>query len=618
MSDFLNVSSSPHGRSGDTTNSIMFDVAIALVPATAFGIYWFKLPAVIIILLSVITAILTEFLFEKATHQKVTITDGSALVTGLLLALNLSPEVPWWMPIIGSIFAILFVKQLFGGLGQNFMNPALAARCFLLISFAGTMSTFSVDGVTGATPLAELKAGNPVNITDMFLGFTGGTIGEVSTLAILIGAIYLVLRKVITLWIPIAYIATFSVFVLIFGGEGMNFPFLAAQLCGGGLMLGAFFMATDYVTSPITRNGKIVFGILLGILTGVFRLFGPSAEGVSYAIILGNITVPLIERVTMPTAFGLGKNKGIPQKKEKGSGKKGEAIKLFVITLLAGLILGGVYQLTKTVIEVNENKAKIEAYQQVCPGAVDFVENDVFNQKLSAANAEGMFIDGTLGNVLINEALVGVDAAGNPMGYVVNASSKDGFGGEIALTVGFDAQLKVNSIQIMTINETAGLGMKAKEPEFMDQFKDKMVEQFAVTKSGTQSDNEINALSGATITSNAVTNAVNAALRFIQEATTGSEITLPENVEPSSDIAPSDPNLVDPSVTTPSDAIGETPSDVVSPEASDAVVPETPAASDAVVPETPVASDAVVPETPAASDAVVPETPVAPDAVPVE
>lgn len=585
MSDFLNVSSSPHGRSGDTTSSIMFDVAIALVPATAFGIYWFKLPAVIIILLSVITALLTEFLFQKVTHQKVTIADGSALVTGLLLALNLSPEVPWWMPIIGSVFAILFVKQLFGGLGQNFMNPALAARCFLLISFAGKMSTFAVDGVTGATPLAELKAGNPVNVVDMFLGFTGGTIGEVSTLAILIGAIYLVLRKVITLWIPISYIVTFAVFVLLFGGEGFNMPFLAAQLCGGGLMLGAFFMATDYVTSPITKKGKVVFGMLLGVLTGVFRLFGPSAEGVSYAIILGNITVPLIERVTMPTAFGYGKRKGLPQKKQKGSVKQIDAVKLFVITLLAGLILGGVYQVTKTVIEENENKAKVAAYQQVCPGAVDFVETDSFKQMLPKANSSDMFADGTLGNVLINEALMGVDAAGNQVGYVVNASSKDGFGGEIILTVGFDAQLKVKGIQIMTINETAGLGMKAKEPEFMNQFKDKLVEQFAVTKIGAQTESDINALSGATITSKAVTGAVNAALKFIHTAVVPGSVpvipVVPEQVNPS-DALPS--NVV------PSDVV---PSDVV-PSVSDPVAPTPDSSVPVTVESTPAPSEAVI------------------------
>ena len=196
------------------------------------------------------------------------------------------------------------VKQLYGGLGQNFMNPALAARCFLLISFTGKMTTFTLDGVSGATPLAVLKSGGSVDVAAMFLGRIPGTIGEVSVAALLIGAVYMLVKKVITIRIPAAYILTFSVFVLLFGGHGFDLNYLAAHLCGGGLIFGAFFMATDYVTSPLTPNGQIVFGVLLGCLTGLFRLFGGSAEGVSYAIILSNIVVPLIEKVTLPTAFG--------------------------------------------------------------------------------------------------------------------------------------------------------------------------------------------------------------------------------------------------------------------------------------------------------------------------
>ena len=195
-------------------------------------------------------------------------------------------------------------KQLYGGLGQNFMNPALAARCFLLISFTGKMTTFTLDGVSGATPLAVLKSGGSVDVAAMFLGRIPGTIGEVSVAALLIGAVYMLVKKVITIRIPAAYILTFSVFVLLFGGHGFDLNYLAAHLCGGGLIFGAFFMATDYVTSPLTPNGQIVFGVLLGCLTGLFRLFGGSAEGVSYAIILSNIVVPLIEKVTLPTAFG--------------------------------------------------------------------------------------------------------------------------------------------------------------------------------------------------------------------------------------------------------------------------------------------------------------------------
>lgn len=304
MNDLLNVSSSPHVRGKATTRSIMYDVLIALLPATVFGIFHFGFYALAVILTAVVFAVLTEYLYEAGTKRRITVTDGSAAVTGLLLALNLPPAVPLWIPMLGSVFAILVVKQLFGGLGQNFMNPALAARCLLLISFTGRMTTFPVDGVTGATPLALLRSGEAVDVAAMFTGFIGGTIGEVSALAVLLGAVYLLVKKVINWLIPVVYIGSFAICVVLFGGRGLDIDFLLAHLCGGGLMLGAWFMATDYVTSPITKNGKIVFGVLLGVLTCVFRLFGGSAEGVSYAIILGNLCVPLIEKATMPKAFG--------------------------------------------------------------------------------------------------------------------------------------------------------------------------------------------------------------------------------------------------------------------------------------------------------------------------
>ena len=304
MSENYNISSSPHVRSKVTTGNIMLMVIIALLPATAFGIVNFGLSALLVILVTVASSVLTEYLYQKLMHRKVTISDFSAVVTGLLLALNMPPTAPWWMCVLGSVFAILVVKQVFGGLGQNFMNPALGARCFLLISFTGRMTTFVYDGVTGATPLALLKAGEKVNVFDMFLGNIGGTIGETSVVAILIGAIFLLAKGIIDIRIPASYILSFAVFVLIFGG--FDVTYLAAHLCGGGLMLGAWFMATDYVTCPITPNGKILFGVCLGILTGVFRLFGGSAEGVSYAIIISNLMVPLIEKVTLPKPFGKG------------------------------------------------------------------------------------------------------------------------------------------------------------------------------------------------------------------------------------------------------------------------------------------------------------------------
>ncbi len=306
MSDLMKVSSNPHIRSKVTTANIMLAVVIALLPATGFGIYNFGVGALVLILVTVAATVLTEFIFEIAMHKKVTIGDFSAVVTGLLLALNLPPTAPWWIGVVGGVFAILVVKMLFGGLGQNFMNPALGARCFLLISYTSIMCNFECDTYSGATPLASLKAGESVNILDMVIGKTSGTIGETSMIAIVIGACFLILLGVIDLKVPGSYIISFVIFLILFGGHGFDPAFISAHLAGGGLMLGAFFMATDYVTRPVTQMGQYVYGILLGILTGIFRIYGPSAEGVSYAIILGNLLVPLIEKVTMPRMFGKG------------------------------------------------------------------------------------------------------------------------------------------------------------------------------------------------------------------------------------------------------------------------------------------------------------------------
>ena len=306
MSDMLKVSSNPHVRSKVTTNAIMLAVVIALLPAAGFGIYNFGLHALFLMIVTIVSCVLTELIFEKILKKEVTIGDFSAVVTGLLLAMNLPPMAPLWIGAVGGIFAILVVKMLFGGLGQNFMNPALGGRCFLLISFTSIMTNFDCDAYTGATPLAQLKAGTTPDILKMIIGNTSGTIGETSMIAIVIGACFLILLGVIDLKIPGTYIVTFVLFISIFGGHGFDPAFISAHLAGGGLMLGAFFMATDYVTRPITKKGQYVFGALLGILTGVFRIFGPSAEGVSYAIIIGNLLVPLIEKFTLPKAFGKG------------------------------------------------------------------------------------------------------------------------------------------------------------------------------------------------------------------------------------------------------------------------------------------------------------------------
>lgn len=309
MDKLLNVSSSPHVLDNSSTQNIMLDVFIAMIPASAFGCYIFGFSALFVIIATVLSCVISEYLYEKIMHKTSTVGDMSAVVTGMILALNMPPEIPVWIPMIGGVFAIIVVKQLYGGIGQNWMNPALAARCFLLISFASKMTNFTsarlgFDSLSSATPLATIKAGEmaSVSLSDMFFGFIPGTIGEVSTVALLVGAAYLLIKKVISIRIPLAYILTVAIFTFIFGKQ--DFTYVLMQICGGGLVFGAFFMATDYVTGPITPNGQILFGIFIGLLTGLFRIFGGSAEGVSYAIIIGNMVAPLIEKVTLPIAFG--------------------------------------------------------------------------------------------------------------------------------------------------------------------------------------------------------------------------------------------------------------------------------------------------------------------------
>ncbi len=318
MSELFNVSSNPHVRSKVTTQAIMRDVLIALAPACIFGIYNFGMDACIRLLIGVVTCVATEAIYQYFMHQKITIMDFSAAVTGLLIAMNIPSTLNVGYEIIGCIFAILIVKQLFGGLGQNFMNPALAARCFLLIAFTGPMTNFVTDAYSGATPLAVLKPGaepaQATSLLDLFIGNHAGVIGETSIICLLIGAVYLLVKKIISWRIPVCYIATFAILIFLLApGHQFETEYLLKELCAGGLVLGAFFMATDYVTSPITPMGKIVFGVILGVLTFIFRMYGGSAEGVSYAIIFSNLLVPLIERVTVPTSFGKKK----PEKEAK-------------------------------------------------------------------------------------------------------------------------------------------------------------------------------------------------------------------------------------------------------------------------------------------------------------
>ncbi len=307
MENKLIASSSPHIRSDETVSRIMLDVIIALMPAMLASIYFFRFNALKLILLAVASAVATEAIFQKVMKKTISINDLSAVVTGILVAFNIPSSAPWWIPVIGSAFAIGIVKQLFGGIGNNFMNPALAARAMLLASWPTIMTDWvspGVDAVTTATPLAILKGqaeGTLPSMIDVFLGNVGGSLGETSAILLIIGGIYLLYRGVINWRIPSAYIGTVFVMMLIFGGGIENAIY---HLLVGGLMLGAFFMATDYSTSPVTKKGQIIFGIGAGLLTSIIRLKGGYPEGVSYSILLMNVAAPLIDKYTSPKVFG--------------------------------------------------------------------------------------------------------------------------------------------------------------------------------------------------------------------------------------------------------------------------------------------------------------------------
>jgi len=304
----LKVSSSPHIRSNDTTQKIMRDVAIALLPAAAYGVYNFGISALIILIVSVASAMITEYAVQKVRKVPVTVTDFSAVVTGLLLGMNLPSTVPLWIPVVGSIFAIGIVKQAFGGLGHNWMNPALAARAMLVASWPVQMTTWvavKADAVTTATPLGIMKEGLSVplpSITDALIGSVGGCIGETSALLLLLGGAYLVYRQVISIRIPLIYMGTVAVLTFLLGGFDLQYTIFS--VLAGGLVLGAVFMATDYASSPITAKGQIIYAVGCGLLTTIIRLYGGYPEGVSYSILLMNVAAPLIDKFTQPRVFG--------------------------------------------------------------------------------------------------------------------------------------------------------------------------------------------------------------------------------------------------------------------------------------------------------------------------
>ncbi len=311
MKDKLIVSGSPHIHKEVSISRIMWTVAASLIPAGIAGVIIFGLDALWVTLVAVIAALLTELGIEVWTKKKITVLDGSAVITGVLLAFNLPPNVPLWLPIVGAVFSIAIGKQVFGGIGQNIFNPALVGRVFLMASWPKYMITFakpfSYDSVTGATPLALLKEGKlleHISYLDLFLGKRGGCIGEVCILALLIGAAFLLIRGYITWHIPATYIFTTAVFTYIFGGAQLFSGDWLFHVLNGGLILGAFFMATDYVATPLTARGQLIFGVGCGLITAVIRLWGGYPEGVSYAILMMNAATPFIDRYTKNRIYG--------------------------------------------------------------------------------------------------------------------------------------------------------------------------------------------------------------------------------------------------------------------------------------------------------------------------
>ena len=473
------ISASPHLRNRLTTGKVMLEVVLSLLPATVVGVWVNGFHAFLVIAVCMLSTVAAEAIFCFVTRKPSTVIDGSAAVTGLLLALCLPASVPLYVPFLGGVFAILVVKCLFGGLGKNFMNPALAARCFLLISFGSVMTRYTVDGVSCATPLADLAAGRPVDIMQAFWGFSNDVIGG-SVAGMLIGGIYLWLVGGITLHIPVSVLASFTLFVGLFGGHGFDPAYLLAHLCSGGIVMGAVFMATDPVTSPTNAFGHVVYGCIIGILSGIFRVFGSATDSVSYAIITANLVVPIIDEYCIPLPYGLrsGAQEG---KKKKGIVLPKEAVILGVITLIAGICLSGVYAVTKEPIARQQQAASLASYQEVCPGADRFDYDDDLSAAVEALDG-GVYGTG-FGKAYINEVVVGT-AGDQIVGYVVSVTSGDGVEGDITLSVGISADGTVTGIAFTELNETPGMGSLCGEPAFKDQFVGVKTDRFDLSGSG--------------------------------------------------------------------------------------------------------------------------------------
>ena len=523
MMNKLNISVSPHARDKMSTSALMACVFFALIPSAVVGVWHGGLHTLLVLLASTITAVLSEFIFDFITKKPNTIKDNSAAVTGLILGLSLSGSVPLYIPIIGSIFAIIVVKCFFGGLGKNFINPALAARCFLMISFSKTMTTFELDGVSTATPLDVLKNGGVINLSDMFYGTSAGVIGSCA-LAMIVGGLALWVLDIIDWRIPVSVFLSFVLFLGLFGGQGFDLRYLMAQIFGGGLLMGALFMATDYVTSPVSPLGHVIYGCMIGILGGLFRVLGSAADSFSYAIIISNLFVPLIDEFIVPKPYAYRKQSelvrsGHPIKNFFKSIPK-PAIVLTMIALLAGIALSGVFTMTKDTIEEQQMAANAESYRTVLSEAETFEKVDAADEAIKEL-AGGVY-GSSFGRVTINDCVAGKNAAGEVIGYVLSVTTMDGFDGNITLSMGLKADGEITAIAFTELAETAGMGMRADEPEFKGQFSGRNVSKFVLNKSGdgTGAD-EINSVSGASITSGAVVNAVNAGIDFYNTVVKG-------------------------------------------------------------------------------------------------
>lgn len=518
----LNLSASPHVRDRWTTSFIMHAVLLSLLPTAAVGVYVHGLHALLVILVSIAAAVISEWLFCLLCHKPNSIGDGSAAVTGMLLALSLSPTTGLIYPIIGSVFAMWVVKGCFGGLGKNFVNPALAARCFLLISFGTAMTRYGVDAVSSATPVAELAAGHAVNITSMFLGTSNGVIGS-SIVALLIGGLILWGLDIIHGEICFSVLGGFALFMGLFGGQGFDGKFLLAHLCGGGVVMGAFYMATDYTTSPVSRLGQLIYGCLIGALGAMFRIFGHTADSFSYSVIIANLFTPLIDMFIIPKPYAYRKSAI-----RRAAGEKPlpllqripkPVVALTLIALIAGVALSGVYSMTKDTIEEQKAAAAAASYRSVLPEALSFEKSEKADTAIEALG--GAVYGQGFGKVYINEAYAGYDEAGHLVGYAISVTTAEGYDGNITLSMGIDGEGTLLGILFTELNETPGMGMRAGEEAFLRQFKNRTSAALIHNKGGQSGPDTVDAISGASTTTGAVVNAVNAGLDFYRSVLQG-------------------------------------------------------------------------------------------------